>query len=189
VKFFTSQRLVRLQDRSNKGKFAAALEDWERAAHAYRQHLLRVRHELPGELQQLIDAIPLHDARVLDMWWGGRTHFTITLQPESDPLRLVVLTYSLMEPPAIQQDVLPESIRSEPIAWLYDELDLGTNAARRTQAFLHRILLSDGREVDLHFRKVTVKKPIPVVPASPLLATPSQVSAGSASPTSGRHSA
>jgi len=92
-------------------------------------------------------------------------------------------------PLAAVADLVPESVRSEPISWLYDELDLGANAGRRTRAFRHRILLSDGREVDLHFRKVTVKKPIPVVPASPLLATPSQLSVGSAGTTSGRHSA
>ena len=118
-------------------------------------------------MQQLTDSVSLHDAWVLDMWWSGRTRFGITLLPESDPSRLVVLTYSLLEPPAVEQDVLPESVRSEPVAWLYDELDFKDNSRRGGATFTQRILLSDGREVGLHFRNVSVMRPVGLVPASP----------------------
>jgi hypothetical protein len=167
VNFFTSQRLVRLQDRSNEQNFVAAPEEWERALEAYKQHLLRVQGALPHDMKQLLDTVSLHDAQVLDMWWGGRTQFTITLHAWSDPSRLVVLSYSLVEPPAVEQDVLPESVRSKPIAWLYDELDVRGGTRGREPAFTHRVLLSDGREVHLHFRNVTVKRPVPLVPAAP----------------------
>jgi hypothetical protein len=163
VNYFTSERLVKLQDRSNERNFLAALDDWERALDEYRRRLRRLRGELPNDLQLLLDTRSLHDSRVLDMWWGGRTQFTITLQQDSETARLVVLTYSLTEPPHVSEDVLPESVRSEPVAWLYDELDVPSRKNRR--AFIHRILLSDGREVHLHFRNVTVKRPLSVVPA------------------------
>lgn len=101
------------------------------------------------------------------MWWGGRSQFTITLHPESDPTRLVVLTYSLVEPPAVEPDVLPESVHSAPVAWLYDELDAGGNSGPVGSAFTHRIVLSDGREIHLRFRNVLVKRPVPFVPAVP----------------------
>jgi hypothetical protein len=162
VKYFTSDRLARLQDRSHETSFLAALEDWEQAMAAYRNRLMEVRAGAPPEVQQLIDIAPLHDARVLDMWWGGRSQFTITLRPESDPSRLVVLTYSLLTPPTVQE-VLPAAIRSEPIAWLYDEVD-AADKTHEGPAFVHRILLSDGREVTLNFRNVLVERPVSFVP-------------------------
>ena len=188
MKYFTSELLVRLQDRSNAQNFVAALDDWERALTQYKKRLRRVRGELPNDFRLLLEGLPLHDFRVLDMWWGGRTRFTITLQPESwtpvqlaeavagqrpqvaRPLqpenytpRLMVLTYSLTEPPMVQENVLPESVRSQPIAWLYDELDVRTRKSK--PQFAHHILLSDGREVQLHFRNVAVNRPLSVVPA------------------------
>jgi hypothetical protein len=80
---------------------------------------------------------------------------------------LVVLTYSLEEPAAVEPDVLPESVRSEPVAWLYDELDVQGNTRGGEPAFTHRILLSDGREIGLRFRNVLVKRPVPLVPVAP----------------------
>ena len=43
----------------------------------------------------------------------------------------------------------------------------GSFVGRRGMLDLGECVLSDGREVALHFRKVTVQKPIPIVPASP----------------------
>ena len=107
MNYFTSERVVGLQHRSDEQGFLAALDDWERAVQGYKARLLQVRAQLPNDMRQLIDTVALHDARVLDMWWGGRSQFTITLHPESEPSRLVVLIYSLIEPPAVVQDVLP----------------------------------------------------------------------------------
>ncbi|MCI0458622.1 MAG: DUF4085 family protein [Gemmataceae bacterium] len=159
MKHFTPERYLRLRSLDDRATFLAAHEEWERALQMYHEQLQRVRDELPTDLQQLVATVYLHDARVLDMWWGGRSQFGITLHPESDPARLVVLTYSLVERPTVTPDLLPEAVRSEPVAWLYDELDFAKDG------FTHNILLSDGREVELHFRTVTVKRPVPLVPA------------------------
>jgi hypothetical protein len=180
VNHFTPERLIRLQDRSDERSFLAALDEWERALANYQEQLTRVRGELPGDLQRLLETVPLHDARVLDMWWGGRSQCTITLLPEADPSRLVVLTYSLAGPPEVFPDVLPEAVRSRPVAWLYDELDFAGDGRPGVPAFTHSILLSDGREVRLRFRNVTVKRPVPLVPAVP---------SGDAGTTSVRYSA
>jgi len=164
VNHFTPERLVRLQDRSDERKFLAALDEWEHALASYQEQLTRIRSELPGDLPQLLDTVSLHDARVLDMWWGGRSQCTITLHTEADPARLVVLTYSLAGPPEVHPDVLPEAVRSRPVSWLYDELDFAGAGQPGGPAFVHSILLSDGREVRLLFRNVTVKRPVPLVP-------------------------
>jgi hypothetical protein len=164
MKHFTPERLIRLQDRANRARFLRSLEDWETAAKSYKRQLAKLRDRLPVDLGLLIDSVPLHDAQVLDMWWGGRSQFTITLLAGAAPSHLVVLTYSLVEKPEVAPEVLPESVRSAPTLWLYDELDSG-GVTRRAPTFMHNILLSDGREIRLHFRSVTVRRPVSLVPA------------------------
>lgn len=171
MNYFTPARLVRLQDRSDEQQFLAALDDWERVLERYRQQLKGVRHRLrsmqtrvPTFLKYLLTG-SLHDARILDMYCAGRSRFRITLHPESQPGRLVILTYSLTQPPRIRPHVLPEQLQSEPIAWLYDELTLEPGTATEKPAFRHAILLSDGSELRLRFGSVSMERPIPLVPA------------------------
>jgi hypothetical protein len=92
--------------------------------------------------------------------------FTIILQPESEPSRQVVLSYFLAEPAQINYDVLPREVRSEPLSWLYDELDadIASSNGKKTlpssgRTFSHCILLSSGWEMRLRFRSVTVTRP------------------------------
>jgi hypothetical protein len=171
MKYFTRERLVRLQDHSDEQRFLAALDDWENSLKDYqqqlstiKQHLRAIGHRIPA-LLKFLTMVSLHDARVLDMYSGGRSRFRITLHPEFQPGRLVILTYSLTQPPQIGRNVLPEHVRLEPITWLYDELTLEDRTGEEKPMFRHAILLSDGREVQLCFRHVAVERPIPVVPA------------------------
>lgn len=179
MKYFTPERLVRLQDRSSEQQFLAALDDWERALERYRLQLNSIQRELykfpPQPLRNVrrllkfLTTGSFHDARVLDMYWGGRSRFRITLHPESQPARLAILTYSLTQPPQIKRNVLPELLRSEPIAWLHDELSLNDSTGKGNPDFRHSILLSDGSEVRLRFGYATVERPIPLVPAVPAI--------------------
>jgi hypothetical protein len=158
MKYFTPERYLRLGNLDDRQAFLAAHEDWERAIEAYKAHRRKIAAKLPPGLRPL-QTIYLHDARVLDVWQGAVSRFTITLQPESIPSKLVVLVYSLVEAPTIVRDVLPLDNRSEPVAWLYDELDVeGTNC-------LHNILLSNGWELRLRFRKATVLRPVSLIPS------------------------
>jgi hypothetical protein len=171
MNYFTPERLVRLQDHSNEQQFLAALDDWEQAVESYRQQLNAIGQRL-HTIQTRIPAFlkffstgSLHDARILDMYCKGRSRFRITLHPESSPGRLVILTYSMVEAPWIKPNVLPEQLRSEPIAWLYDELALESPINKGELVFRHAILLSDGNEIRLHFRSLALERPIPLVPA------------------------
>jgi hypothetical protein len=157
MKYFTPERYLRLGNLHDRQAFLAAHEDWERAIKAYKTRLRTIADKLPAGLRPL-QSIYLHDARVLDIWQGAVSRFTITLQPESDPCKLVVLAYSLVEAPTIVQDVLPADNRSEPIAWLYDELDVEGASS------LHNILLSNGWEIRLRFRKASVLRPVSLIP-------------------------
>jgi hypothetical protein len=161
--------MVRLQERLNERRFLAALDDWEQALARYRQHLHRIGPKLPVGLRRLLDTVALHDARVLAIAQGQRGRFTITLHPETDPSRLVVLDYSLLEPP--QKTVsLPPDVWSEPVAWLCDEVDVARPARHAGKiptapTFLHNILLTNGWEFRLHFASVTISRPAAVLPA------------------------
>jgi hypothetical protein len=164
VKYFTAGRLMRLQDRSSTVRFHAALNDWENAVAAYRQHLQRVAPKLPGGLRRLIGSVALHDARVLAIAHGLRGRFSVTLHPESDPSRFVVLDYSLVEPPEVTV-ALHAAACSDPVAWLYDELDFVEKGKRKVgPTFRHAILLSNGWELRLHFARVTVRRPAAFLP-------------------------
>jgi len=175
MKYFTPERLARLQDHSDERQFLAALDEWERVLQDYwhqlneiQQRLRVIQPPLPKRLQEFLiffTTVSLHDARILDMYFGSRSRFRITLHPEFQPESLVVLTYHLDEPPQIQANVLPEQLLSQPISWLYDEVTLEDNKSRCEPLFRHSILLSDGREVGLCFRDVTIERPTPIVPA------------------------
>lgn len=177
MNYFTPERLVRLQDHSEERQFLAALEDWESTLESYRQHLHEIQGEVSGspsrssekpqKFLKFLTTVSLHDARVLEMYWGGRSRFRIALHPESQPGRLVILTYSLVQPPQIKRHVLPEQLRSEPVAWLYDELTREDGSSAGKRVFRHTILLSDGSEVGLPFSSVAIERPIPLVPAVP----------------------
>jgi hypothetical protein len=169
MKYFTPARYLRLGNLDDERAFLDAQDEWERAIVDYKAHLRRIRGDLPGALRRLIENVYLHDARVVDMVKGKRSRFTITLQPESTPEQRVVLAYSLIEPARIDPATLPEEARSEPLAWLYDELDVLKQSKSRTskdgvaKTFRHAILLSNGWEIQLRFRSVAVMRPVALV--------------------------
>jgi hypothetical protein len=169
MKYFTPERYLRLGNLDDKQAFLAAHEDWEQAVKEYAAHLRRLRDQLPVGLKRLVESVYLHDARVLGMWLGRVSRFTICLQPESDPSRLAVLTYSLLEAPTVNKLALPPESCSEPVAWLYDELSIQPATKKRslpsqgTPIFIHDVLLSNGWELRLRFRDVTVARPVALI--------------------------
>ena len=170
MKYFTPERYLRLGNLDDEAAFMTAQEDWEKALSSYREQLQRIRKDLPRSLRNLVESVYLHDSRVLTMHQDDATFF-VTLQPPSDPERLVVLGYSLVEEPLIDPNALPPHLRREPIEWLYDELDLdrpegprGLPALSGEPTMRHSILLSNGWEVLLRFRSAWVKRPLRVIP-------------------------
>jgi hypothetical protein len=173
MKYFTPERYLDLGKLDDERAFLAAQETWEQALAGYRDHLQRIRKELPRSLWRLVQSVYLHDARVLTMQQNDQD-FIITLQPLSPPAQLIVLGYSLVEEPTILQNILPPDRCREPIEWLYDEFDLdrpegpqGLSASGRKPTFRHDILLSNGWEVGLRFRSASVKRPLRVIPVVP----------------------
>lgn len=170
MKYFTPERYLRLGSLDDEKAFLVAQEQWEEALSSYREQLQRIRKELPRGLRNFIESVHLHDARVLTMH-QTEEEFFITLQPPSDPGRLAVLGYKVVEEPVIEQNALPPDPRRGPIEWLYDELDLdwpegprGLPAPAGKPTIRHNILLSNGWEVTLRFRSAWVKRPLRVIP-------------------------
>jgi hypothetical protein len=164
MKYFTRERLQQFGNVEDEQTFLDGLRQWEEALAAYRAHLDSILGRLPRDMKRLVNKVYLHDARILSIHQEG-DRFVITLQPESDPERLVVLSYMTIGEPKIRQDGLFEDQRSEPIAWLYDELDLDRAEGKPT--FRHNILLSNGWEIEVHFRTVSVRRPRRIIPVTP----------------------
>lgn len=189
MKYFTPQRLIRLQDTANEEAMEAAIQDWEGAAEEYAAHLKKIGPKFPGNLRRFIDSGSLHDARLLVMWPEPRNTLRILLQREHDKNYFVDLRYSLIECPRIDKDALPELCRSTRLLWLYDEIDLEAQTTFRPSGrvqvqsasegneaggaktgapiFTHDILLSNGWEIHLCFTRLTVKRPAVLLPPSP----------------------
>jgi hypothetical protein len=173
MKYFTPERYLCLGNLDDEKDFLAAQQQWEDAIADYRKQFQRIRKQLPRGLRTLVESVYLHDARVLTMH-SLEQDFFVTLQPPSTPEHLVVLSYSLVEEPIVEQQVLPPERCREPIEWLYDELDLdrpegprGLPAREGKPTFRHDILLSNGWEVRLHFRSARVKRPLRIIPVVP----------------------
>ena len=176
MKYFTPERYLRLGRLDDEEAFLAAQEQWEKALSSYREQLQRIRKELPPYSRSLrafvlsVHSVYLHDARVLAMH-QSKEDFIITLQPPSDPERLTVLAYKLVEEPVIKQNVLPSERCRDQIEWLYDELDLdelkrprGLPTPSGNATIRHNILLSNGWEVVLRFRWARAQRPLRVIP-------------------------
>jgi hypothetical protein len=175
MKYFTPQIFVRLQDLRDE----AAIQDWERASSAYAASLGDSLPQFPRSVQRLIREFALHDADVRSMTRSGNV-LSITLQPDPPRSTLLVLSYTLIAPPQIDRSALPQEHYSEEAMWLYDEFALDEpisspssllpNGDRerknaRVPVYIHSILLSNGWEVALKFRKFKLSCPEALLPA------------------------
>src|SRR5947209_18007305 len=102
---------------------------------------------------------------------------TIVLRRESEASKVCVLTYSLVGAPSIDPSALPEAYRSGEALWLYDEMGVDRNATSDpavatgrqkpgTTVYTHDILLSNGWEVRLGFRRLEIARPTALIPSA-----------------------
>lgn len=157
MKYFTPERHLRLGALDNEANFLAALQEWEDANTNYLAHVESIRPELPSELLHLSKEVLLHDAHVLSAYQQDDL-FVLTLQPELDDLRLVVLTYRLAQELDVRTVLPPDSCTSVPL-FTYDEMDLDVPAAGGP-TFRHNILLSNGLELTIRAYSVNVARPL-----------------------------
>jgi hypothetical protein len=173
MQFFTPELYLRFNS-ENDDVASAADGEWERAIGDYRQHLDTIRDQMPSQVRKLA-ALDLHDAEFLACdELVEPTNFgsskTLAPLPHWSALQIV----SVKQSDALTSLIyfLWDRVREAPSPsdwpfsknrphWLYDEI--GT-AANRAGSFLHRILCSDGRVVEIPFTSVVIH-PFKLTPA------------------------
>jgi hypothetical protein len=174
MQYFTPELVVRLQNLLDR----AALEEWDRAAERYATALKRVLPRFPAPLRKFAGKAVLHDAKVLSIFQSG-ANLSITLQPEHEDDKLVVLSYTLVGDPRLNTAAFSDEYRTEYSAWMYDEFSQGKPIARlpgqrgkgadqqngSVPVYCHDILLSNGWELFLRFRQFKVTRPRCLLPA------------------------
>jgi hypothetical protein len=162
MKYFTPELIVAYGS-EEPATWQDAEARWDAACAHYDTHLASIRDDFPPGLRSLEDNYRLHDAaiRVMGLRDG---QFVIVLQLDTPPHSLVTLTYSLVDEPAIAEDVLPAEYRSTgaQVDWQYDEME---KVAGQPPTWRQSIVLSNGWEVALHFRDVRVEEIQALLPA------------------------
>jgi hypothetical protein len=159
MKFFKPELFLRFNS-SDEEEADRADEEWEVAIRAYRDHLDELREHLPTGVKALVN-LNLHDAE----WLALDQHAGHFYSDRSEPVpfavesgigilslkqgdRVISLFYLLWD--GIKkyrpEDTWPFS--KERPHWLFDEIDA---ISMPDGPFLHRILLSDGRVLEIPF--------------------------------------
>jgi hypothetical protein len=160
MKYFTPDLLVRFGSEDD-AIANAAQEEWDNACDRYGQYLDSIKGQLPPGLQYLEEHYQLHDAEVRGLGKQGHS-FVMVLQLDSPPQPLVTLTFDLMDEPTINEDTLPQQLRSRGVVeWQYDELEL---LPGEPPTWSWSVLLSNGWEVTLRFRSVQVQEAQALLP-------------------------
>jgi len=167
MRFFTPELYARFNS-AKRDEADKADEQWESAIRGYRKHLDRIRERLAPEVRELAD-LCLHDAELLSPDQSLQPLVSVRLEsvgPEAlwraisvMPLKqdreLMTLVYVLFD--RIRHRPPPRGWRFSKLRphWLYDEIDLD---ALQAGHFLHRVLLSDGRTLEIPFISAVVRR-------------------------------
>ena len=150
MKYFTPELLSRFGSPDPKDA-SEAHEVLEQASDAYHVHLRGIQSKLPKSLGLLLDQFYLHDAEVFILGQPElENSFVICLQLGTPPHEELILTYHLAKEPEV---VLHERLSEESppfLEWLHDEVDVSVEG--KQTVYTQSILLSNGRELILHFR-------------------------------------
>lgn len=161
MKYFKPELLTRLRSRDDNVADAAAME-WEEATAAYQARFKKVRDKLPVGVRRLCSKVSLHDARVLGAACSTRNPlFGILLRLEGsagESGEVLELTYHPVAGPNggvhIGTHAPSETTARNGVWVLYDEFDIDEEHA----FFTHSLLLSDGREIDIRFHSLAVRR-------------------------------
>ena len=156
MRFFTPDLYVRFNS-SDEEEANEADGAWENAILEYRKHLDGIRDRLPSQVGKLADTC-LHDAELLAY---DRVVEPASLPPhepmailsikrEDGIVSLIYILWDRIRESPPQRDWPFSKLRTH---WLYDEVD---TVLSQREKFLHRILLSDGRVLEIPFRSVVI---------------------------------
>lgn len=174
MRFFTPELYVRFNSSVDE-EADRANEAWETAFSEYRKHLDAIRDRMPSQVRKLVE-LCLHDAELLACEQAVEPHSPFPFEPFGTPpfwsamaivslkqgKKIVSLIYRLWD--RIREHPAPEGwpFSKDRTHWLYDEVDL---ASGQRGAFVHRVLLSDGRVLEIPFVSLFVQS-LPLSPPS-----------------------
>jgi hypothetical protein len=185
MKYFTPE-LIALGRSGDPRSLDEQEARWEEAGERYSQYLDKVRGSFPKGVRRLFNRYYLHDATIHRVAQKDR-FFLIELQLDPPPHSFLTFRYRLLCPAEINKEALPPACRSRgsQVEWLYAEIEqvgveevLACPATSRwvndewlTQARIpaqksdsewpfwnHRVLLSNGWELNLFFHDVKVEE-------------------------------
>jgi hypothetical protein len=146
MQFFTPELLSQFNS-TDEVESNAASEAWEAALSAYQRHL----HQMPKEIRQLAE-LDLHDAELCaDGVTQDQGPIAMLALKRRD--EFVSLAYALADRLCEHPSSVGAPWTKGAVYWLYDEVDLAPN--RRPGEFVHRVLLSDGRVLEIPFTAAT----------------------------------
>jgi len=154
MRFFTPERYVRFNS-LDEDVADAANEEWEAALDQYRDHLSEIHDCMPSQVRKMA-GLCLHDAEVVacdqtvepdflsfNSTWSATS--TMTVGHEGAILTIVYRLWDRIREHPASGD-WPFS-KAHPL-WLFEEIDL---ASSQRGMFIHRILFSDGRRLEIPF--------------------------------------
>jgi len=161
MKYFKPELLARYRS-SDDGVADAAAKEWEEATAAYQARFKSVRGKLPASVRRLCSKSSLHDAGVLGVARNDRKPlFGILLRLEGSHGQsgeVLELSYHPVVGPKGGIEITTHASSQSKVrrgVWvLYDEFDINEEHA----FFTHSLLLCDGREIEIRFHNLTVRR-------------------------------
>jgi hypothetical protein len=153
MRFFTPDLYLRFN--SSKDEVAnCANAEWDEAIEAYRKHISDLLTNMPTPVKEL-SKLTLHDAEIVTLFEGGASFPfpspywpAVALMILRQDEKLLALIYSLWNKIKEKKPSSDWPFTETKVHWLYDEIDA---VIESHPFFLHRILLSDGRVLQIPF--------------------------------------
>ena len=164
MRFFTPELFVQFNSK-NDNEANQADDNWERAILQYKEHLAQHRFTMPLDVRKLA-ALSLHDAQLLNLDSDPEFSFPfIGLFCHVAILSLKQNNYITSLFYVLQNNLSEYSFSSDwpfsknHVHWLYDEVDFSSSTTfTANRMFTHKILLSDGRVLEIPFSSVIINQ-------------------------------
>ena len=158
MRYFQPAILARIRSLDDDVSEAAS-EEWRQAADAYLRRFGEIRRWMPVGVRKLRSRFSLHDAKVVGIAAdedGPRLTLLLQIGPTAGrPAVALGLAYHLVAGPAggCPRHRHPEIAEANEATWvLYDEFDMDGERSH----FIHRLLLTDGTELEMRFHSLNV---------------------------------
>ncbi len=157
MRYFTPELYLRFSS-GNPAVARSAEAEWEQANQDYHRYLESITPKMPTQAKDYAENICLQDTELIDLReTRSERAATIAMVVRNENKCHIYLTY--FSPGTIRQITAISAWPTRPglVHWLYDEF---ASDERQPGLFLHKIMLSDGRQVEIPFVDVSVRRQI-----------------------------